>query len=46
MEFKDSQTKSVLESEREKAQLMKELEEQDKAMRDQQLEAKFRIDQL
>lgn len=46
MEFKDSQAKSVSEWEREKAQLMKELEEQDKTMRDQQQEAKFRIDQL
>jgi hypothetical protein len=46
MEFKDSHTKSTSEWEREKSNLMKELEEQDKTMRDLQQESKFRIDQL
>lgn len=46
IEFRDSQTKSNSEWEREKSNLMKELEEQDKTMRDQQQESKFRIDQL
>ena len=46
IEFKDSHTKSNSEWEREKSNLMKELEGQDKTLRDHQQESKFRIDQL
>ena len=46
IEFKDSHTKSNSEWEREKSNLMKELEGQDKTLRDHQQESMFRIDQL